>query len=101
MYLHIFPLAFLAKKEITFNLPFLKSLKTGVITSVPLGKFIDENVRNKADDPELTIKPYFLSNNLVTFFSNKLNSNKIENWIESIIKTKQKNLKIVKKHKTI
>ena len=28
---------------------------------------------------------------------NGLNSNKIESWIESIIKTKQKNLKIVKK----
>ena len=36
-------------------------------------------------------------NNFFPFFSNKLNSNKIENWIESIIKTKQKNLKIVKK----
>ena len=36
-------------------------------------------------------------NNFFPFFSNKLNSKKIENWIESIIKTKQKNLKIVKK----
>ena len=36
-------------------------------------------------------------NNFFPFFSNKLNSNKIESWIESIIKTKQKNLKIVKK----
>lgn len=36
-------------------------------------------------------------NNFFPFFSNKFNSNKIENWIESIIKTKQKNLKIVKK----
>ena len=36
-------------------------------------------------------------NNFFPFFSNKLNLNKIENWIESIIKTKQKNLKIVKK----
>ena len=36
-------------------------------------------------------------NNFFPFFSNKFNLNKIENWIESIIKTKQKNLKIVKK----
>ena len=36
-------------------------------------------------------------NNFFPFFLNKLNSNKIESWIESIIKTKQKNLKIVKK----
>lgn len=36
-------------------------------------------------------------NNFFPFFTNKLNSNKIEVWIESIIKTKQKNLKIVKK----
>ena len=36
-------------------------------------------------------------NNFFPFFSNKVNLSKIENWIESIIKTKQKNLKIVKK----
>ena len=36
-------------------------------------------------------------NNFFPFFSNKFNLNKIENWIESIIRTKQKNLKIVKK----
>lgn len=35
--------------------------------------------------------------NFFPFFSNNINSSKIENWVESIIKTKQKNLKIVKK----
>jgi len=36
-------------------------------------------------------------NNFFPYFSNKFNLNKIESWLESIVKTKEKNLKIVKK----
>ena len=47
----------------------VEKVKAGVIISLPGGKSKVSIASNKADEPELTINPYLLSNNLEIFFS--------------------------------
>mgnify|MGYP001382130381 CR=1 FL=1 len=44
--------------------------KVVVITSEPFGKLREASPKRLADEPEFTIKPYFLPNTFEIFFSN-------------------------------
>ena len=55
-------------------------LRHGAIISLPLGKFITFNAKIRADDPEFTIKPYFLENNFAILLSKV--STDLPIWVE-------------------
>ena len=48
----------------------VENVNTGVIISAPAGIFNDSIAKSIADEPELVIRPYFLSNSLAILDSN-------------------------------
>ena len=50
----------------------VEKVKAGVMTFEPFFRLSDFTAKRFADEPLLTIRPYFLLNNLETFFSKSL-----------------------------